>query len=70
MDKQAILDTWTMFRREHNNVSVDRMICDPSMRTAFLNIAVPIAGDATESQILWTLMSLRKRKMLPRNQQS
>jgi len=63
MNKQALLDSWKMFRREHD-VSVDRMICDPLLRTAFLESLVPIADECCEKEILWTLMSLRKGKEL------
>lgn len=63
MDKQALLDSWKMFRREHN-VSVDRMICDPLLRLAFLESLGPTAAKHSEEEILWRLMSLRKQKKL------
>lgn len=64
MDKQALLDCWTMFRREHNNISVDRVACDPKLRNEFVEVARRICGCEDEEQILWTLMGLRKRKLL------
>jgi len=63
MNKQALLDSWKMFRREHD-VSVDRMICDPLLRTAFLASLGSAADKRSEKEILWALMGLRKRKEL------
>lgn len=63
MNKQDLLDSWKMFRRQHD-VSVDRMICDPLLRTAFLASLGPAAGEVSEKDVLWDLMSLRKRKEL------
>lgn len=67
MNKQALLDCWTMFRREHDNVSVDRMVCDPQLRAAFLESAGSVLAGVAEEQILWTLMGLRKGKLLSKN---
>jgi hypothetical protein len=68
MNRQALLDWWTMFRREHDNVSVDRMVCDPKLRAAFLEFAGSVLANATEEHILWAIMGLRKGKLLlPRN---
>lgn len=66
MDKNTLLDCWNMFRREHQNISVDRMICDPILRQAFIDSAGNLFGDASEKKILWTLMGLRKGKKLLR----
>ncbi len=66
MDKNALLDCWTMFQREHEDVSVDRMVCDPTLRDAFVESAVSGVADATEEQILWVLMGLRKARHLPK----
>ncbi|TWU17959.1 hypothetical protein Poly21_01110 [Allorhodopirellula heiligendammensis] len=63
VDKQPLLDSWIMFQREHT-VSVDRMICDPLLRVAFLESLGSIAATHSENEILWALMSLRKRKEL------
>jgi len=51
MDRQALLDCWTMFRRERD-VSVDRMICDPELRSQFLAEAMNACGSEDEQQIL------------------
>ncbi len=67
MDKVALLDCWSMFRREHNNVSVDRLVCDPKLRAAFLKSTECLLAGASEEQILWALMGLRKGKQLTRN---
>ncbi len=66
MDKQALLESWFMFRREHN-VSVDRMICDPLLRGTFLESLGPTTDKHSEKELLWALMSLRKRKELSKN---
>ncbi|MEQ1825816.1 MAG: hypothetical protein ABL921_07705 [Pirellula sp.] len=63
MDKKSLLESWDMFRREHAGVSVDRMICDPQLRQAFLSSIGKFAG-ANEGEVLWKLMGLRKRKEL------
>ncbi len=52
---------WTMFRREHD-VSVDRMICEPTLRIAFLESVKIACPNTSERDVLWMLMSLRKRK--------
>lgn len=63
MDKHMLLDSWKMFRREYA-VSVDRMVCDPMLRSAFLEWLGSVADEHCEQEIRWTLMSLRKRKEL------
>lgn len=65
MDKQALLDCWTMFRREHA-VSVDRLVCSPELREAFVSQA-RVVCKCDEEEILWNLMSLRKKKLLKEN---
>ncbi len=42
MDNESLLDCWTMFSREHDNISVDRMLCAPELRSKFL---VSVAGN-------------------------
>lgn len=64
MDKQALLDCWTMFRRENDNVSVDRVVCDPKLREQFIASATDVCGCHDEQQVLWALMGLRKSKQL------
>lgn len=65
MDKKSLLENWEMFRREHDGVSVDRMICDPQLRKEFLDLGEHSGAD--EGKILWSLLSLRKRKELTQN---
>lgn len=63
MNLDALADTWRMFQREHR-CSVDRMLCAPELRSAFVEAAAVATGIADEAEILWSLMGLRKRKML------
>lgn len=65
MDLLALHDTWLMFQREHS-CSVDRMLCSPRLRNAFLEAAREVAKEDGEEEILWTLVGLRKKKTLPR----
>ncbi len=69
IDKQALTDCWRMFHREHN-VSVDRVACDPELRAEFLSTAASVCGSDDEKEVLWTLMQLRKSKLLSRESQS
>ena len=64
MNKQDLIESWRMFQREHGSISVDRMICDPTLRAEFLSSAKANATESEEKQILWELMGLRKRKEL------
>lgn len=68
MNKQDLIESWRMFQREHGSISVDRMICDPMLRTEFLGSAKPNATETEEKEILWELMGLRKRKELSKSQ--
>lgn len=66
MDKQ-IYDCWIVYSALHPGTSVDRMICDPNKRYSFLadgRLAVP---NASEFEILWSLMRLRKGKKLEKS---
>lgn len=62
--KQNLLDTWLMFQKEHQ-ISVDRMLCRPSARGAFLDSARLATGLVDEEDILWQVVSLRKKKAIP-----
>lgn len=64
MNRDALRDTFLMFQREHG-CSLDRMICDPAMRSEFLAAATVATGCQNEHELLWTLVGLRKRKTLP-----
>ncbi len=63
MDTKALTDCWVMFQREHN-VSIDRLVCDPALRSEFVASATRVCGSNDEREILWTLMRLRKNKSL------
>ncbi len=64
MHHDALRDTWLMFQREHG-CSIDRMLCDPSLRSELLASASTVTGCHNEHDLLWTLVSLRKKKTLP-----
>ncbi|MEX1231953.1 MAG: hypothetical protein WEB58_17030 [Planctomycetaceae bacterium] len=65
MTTDPLRDTWLMFQREHG-CSVDRMVCTPTLRDAFLEAARMVCPHDTEEKILWSVMGLRKNKALPR----
>lgn len=58
-----VIDCWMMFERERG-VSVDRVVCDPQLRKEFIESASKACRYEDEREILWTLMRLRKRKLL------
>jgi len=62
---QNLLDTWLMFQKEHP-ISIDRMLCRPEVRNAFLTSARLATGLADEESILWGIVSLRKKKSIPK----
>ena len=61
---QDLLDTWMEFHKEHP-ISIDRMLCRPAARGAFLDSARLATGLVDEEDILWQLVSLRKKKAIP-----
>jgi len=65
MSKQTLLDCWKMFRREHD-VSVDRLIRDPELSRKFLESVLSVIPEAKESDILLSLLTMRKQKKLSR----
>jgi len=67
MPSDSLRDTWLLFQREHQ-CSLDRMLCNPRLRNQLLEAAHAVMPSADEEQILWSLVSLRKRKTLPRTQ--
>ena len=69
IDREALADTWRMFRREHR-CSVDRMLCNPALRADFLAAARSVCGCEDEESILWNVVNLRKRKSLAQQQRS
>lgn len=66
MDTEMLNDCWTMFQREHNDISVDRVLCNPGLRSEFLVPVSNVDSEAREADILWKLMGLRKSKRLPK----
>ena len=65
MDVNALRDVWRMFKREHR-CSIDRMLCNPTLRSQFVSEAVPMTGARDKEELLWALMRLRKNKTLSR----
>lgn len=64
MNNEALRDSWLMFQREHH-CSVDRMLCNPELRTEFLEAARLATGEENEQTLLWGIVALRKKKFLP-----
>jgi len=64
MNTDVLRNTWLMFQREHS-CSIDRMHCNPTLRSEFLIAARPATGVADEQSLLWSTVALRKRKQLP-----
>ena len=62
---EPLLDSWASFQKEHR-CSVDRMLCRPSLRNAFLDAARLATRLEDEKQLLWGVVNLRKRKSLPK----
>lgn len=67
MSTEPLRDMWLLFQREHQ-CSLDRMLCNPQLRAEFLQSASAVVQGASEEQILWSLVGLRKKKTLPRTQ--
>ena len=66
MDMDALPDAWRMFQREHN-CSVDRMLCNPTLRSEFVTEALALTRCGDEQELLWALMHLRKNKRLSKS---
>lgn len=64
MDNEALIDSWIMFSREHDNLSVDRLLCKPEERNAFVKSVSNVCGSNDEEEILWALVGARKNKHL------
>jgi len=45
------------------------MICDPNLRRQFVDAIKQVDASLSEQQILWRLMSLRKRKAIGKKSQ-
>ena len=64
MKLDALRDTWLMFQRVQG-CSVDRMLCDPDLRAKFITAAKAVTACDDEQTLLWTIVGLRKKKILP-----
>lgn len=60
---KTLRETWLAFKSQHA-CSIDRMLCRPELRNAFLELARRETDSTDEEDILWAVMSLRKRKAL------
>lgn len=65
MNDDSLRDQWLAFQRERN-CSIDRMLCDPELRQEFLS-AMKLSENCRnhEREILWRLVSFRKRRIMP-----
>jgi len=66
MIDKPLRDTWVMFQREHH-CSIDKMLCSPDLRNEFIDAAKLATGVDDENTLLWTLVGLRKKKLLSSN---
>lgn len=69
MQDQAIEECWTMFHRDHCDISVDRMLRNPMLRNDLLEAARLVAPDTAEEQFPWKLMGPQRRKQPWKNPQ-
>lgn len=65
MNDDSLRDHWLAFQRDRK-CSIDRMLCDPELRQEFLS-TVRLSDDCSDDEqtILWQLVSLRKRRLVP-----
>lgn len=59
----SIHTCWNTFKAIHN-CSVDRMVCDPTLRRKFLDVVRAETNISDERHVLWTVMNSRKAKRL------
>lgn len=59
-----------MLKAHAARCSVDRILCDPNLRTEYLDLVRARAGERHEFDILQGLHNLRKRSKLPRLEDS
>lgn len=64
MNPTQLRDVWLEFQVLHR-CSLDRMLCNPAMRQAFLMAAREATQCEDEEQLLWGLVGMRKNKTLP-----
>lgn len=63
MNKDALRNCWQSFKKL-NHCSLDRMLCKPELRNAFVETVKQTTDCYDEEAILWGVMSLRKSKSL------
>ena len=66
MEPVLIASYRVMLKAHPTRCSVDRILCDPKLRTEYLDLVRARAGERREFDILQGLHNLRKRSRLPR----
>lgn len=66
MEPSLIASYRVMLKAHPVRCSVDRILCDPVLRTEFIELVRARAGQRREFDILQGLSNLRKRCRLPR----
>lgn len=63
MTNTQLREVWLEFERL-NKCSVDRMLCDPLLRSRYLSLVRRELADDDEFSVLWHTVGLRKKKSL------
>lgn len=66
MEPILIASYRVMLKSHPHRCTVDRILCDPELRTEFLSLVRARAGQRREFDVLHGLNNLRKRSRLPR----
>lgn len=66
MEPILIASYRVMLKAHPHRCTVDRILCDPELRTEFLGLVRARAGQRREFDVLHGLNNLRKRSRLPR----
>lgn len=66
MEPILIASYRVMLKAHPHHCTVDRILCDPELRTEFLGLVRARAGQRREFDVLHGLNNLRKRSRLPR----
>jgi hypothetical protein len=59
MENPALRELWREFRKQHY-CSIERMLCRPSLRSAFLAQARHRLPSHAEEELLWGVLNLRR----------
>lgn len=69
VSREGLKECWLTFQQARG-CSIDRMVCSPALRIAYLDSVRTTLGSAPEEDVLWLTMCLRKKKALPKTQRS